>query len=40
MHALDVPALDVTRDTPAAQIGFHLTFHTVARAVVTVEYSS
>ncbi|WP_190211056.1 YbhB/YbcL family Raf kinase inhibitor-like protein [Kitasatospora indigofera] len=40
VHALDVPALDVTRDTPAAQIGFHLTFHTLARAVITAEYSA
>lgn len=40
MHALDVPALEVTRDTPAAQIGFHITAHTLARAVITAEYSS
>ena len=40
VHALDLPVLDVTRDTPAAQIGFHLTFHTLARAAVVVEYSS
>ncbi|MGW6914732.1 YbhB/YbcL family Raf kinase inhibitor-like protein [Kitasatospora sp. NPDC054939] len=38
VHALDVDRLDVTADTPAAQIGFHLTFHTLARAVLTAEY--
>lgn len=38
VHALDVPALDVTPETPAAQIGFHITFHTLARAVLTAEY--
>ncbi len=40
VHALDLPVLDVTADTPAAQIGFNLTFHALARAVITVEYSS
>lgn len=40
VHALDVPALDVTRDTPAAQIGFNLSFHALARASVVVGYSS
>ncbi|MFI6848395.1 YbhB/YbcL family Raf kinase inhibitor-like protein [Kitasatospora sp. NBC_00085] len=38
VHALDVDALDVTAETPAAQIGFHITFHTLARAVITAEY--
>ncbi|MGW4895274.1 YbhB/YbcL family Raf kinase inhibitor-like protein [Kitasatospora sp. NPDC004240] len=38
VHALDVAELPVTADTPAAQIGFHLTFHTLARAVITAEY--
>ncbi|MDH6123520.1 YbhB/YbcL family Raf kinase inhibitor-like protein [Kitasatospora sp. GP82] len=40
VHALDVPALDVTPDTPAAAIGFNITFHTVARALITGEYAS
>ncbi|MFF7587337.1 YbhB/YbcL family Raf kinase inhibitor-like protein [Kitasatospora purpeofusca] len=38
VHALDVDALDVTAETPAAQIGFHITFHTLARAVLTAEF--
>ncbi|WP_406201695.1 YbhB/YbcL family Raf kinase inhibitor-like protein [Kitasatospora sp. NBC_01560] len=38
VHALDVDALDVSADTPAAQVGFHITFHTLARAVITAEY--
>ncbi|MEU6231509.1 YbhB/YbcL family Raf kinase inhibitor-like protein [Kitasatospora sp. NPDC047058] len=38
VHALDVAELDVAADTPAAQIGFHVTFHTLARAVITAEY--
>ncbi|AUY50906.1 YbhB/YbcL family Raf kinase inhibitor-like protein [Streptomyces sp. CB01881] len=38
VHALDVDALDVTADTPAAQVGFHITFHTLARAVITAEF--
>ncbi|MFI6444996.1 YbhB/YbcL family Raf kinase inhibitor-like protein [Kitasatospora sp. NPDC050543] len=40
VHALDLAELGVTRDTPAAQIGFHITFHTLARAVITAEYSA
>ncbi|MEV0534643.1 YbhB/YbcL family Raf kinase inhibitor-like protein [Kitasatospora sp. NPDC050463] len=38
VHALDVDELDVTPETPAAQIGFHLTFHTLGRAVLTAEF--
>ncbi|MFJ1938068.1 YbhB/YbcL family Raf kinase inhibitor-like protein [Kitasatospora sp. NPDC088160] len=38
VHALDVEKLDVSADTPAAQIGFHLTFHTLGRALLTAEY--
>jgi Raf kinase inhibitor-like YbhB/YbcL family protein len=34
VHALDVPKLDVTEDTTPAVVGFNLTFHTVARAVI------
>ncbi|MEV4615135.1 YbhB/YbcL family Raf kinase inhibitor-like protein [Kitasatospora sp. NPDC049258] len=40
VHALDLPALDVRPDTPAAVAGFNLTFHTLARALLTVEYRS
>ncbi|QKW20445.1 YbhB/YbcL family Raf kinase inhibitor-like protein [Kitasatospora sp. NA04385] len=40
VHALDVPALEVGPDTPAAQVGFHLTAHALGRAVLTVEYQS
>ncbi|MFJ2188512.1 YbhB/YbcL family Raf kinase inhibitor-like protein [Kitasatospora sp. NPDC087861] len=38
VHALDVEELGVSADTPAAQIGFHLTFHTLGRALLTAEY--
>ena len=38
VHALDVPALEVTPDTPPAQVGFNLTFHTLARAVIRPTY--
>ncbi|GAA2817875.1 YbhB/YbcL family Raf kinase inhibitor-like protein [Kitasatospora sp. CM 4170] len=38
VHALDVEALDVAADTPPAQVGFHITFHTLARAVLTAEF--
>lgn len=40
VHALDVPTLGLAADTPAAVVGFNLTFHTVARALLTVEYAS
>ncbi|PBC78830.1 hypothetical protein BX265_3618 [Streptomyces sp. TLI_235] len=40
VHALDVPSLGLTPDTPAAAVGFNITFHTVARALLTVEYAS
>ncbi|MEV4560601.1 YbhB/YbcL family Raf kinase inhibitor-like protein [Kitasatospora sp. NPDC049285] len=40
VHALDVPSLGVVRDTPAAQVGFHLTAHALGRALLTVEYRS
>jgi Raf kinase inhibitor-like YbhB/YbcL family protein len=33
-HALDVAAIDVTPDTSPAMVGFNLTFHSLARAVV------
>ncbi|ABK52685.1 phospholipid-binding protein, PBP family [Acidothermus cellulolyticus 11B] len=38
VHALDVPRLDVTPDTPAAVVGFQLTFHTLARAALRPVY--
>ncbi|MGH3680941.1 MAG: YbhB/YbcL family Raf kinase inhibitor-like protein [Natronosporangium sp.] len=34
VHAVDVDRLDVTPDTPPAVVGFHLAFHTLARAVI------
>ncbi|MER8186711.1 YbhB/YbcL family Raf kinase inhibitor-like protein [Kitasatospora sp. NPDC094015] len=40
VHALDLPALELQPDTPAAMAGFNLTFHTLARALLTVEYRS
>ncbi|GAA1196086.1 hypothetical protein F4556_003674 [Kitasatospora gansuensis] len=39
VHALDVPALDLGPDTPAAVVGFQLTFHTLGRALLTVEHA-
>ncbi|MFB7472886.1 YbhB/YbcL family Raf kinase inhibitor-like protein [Kitasatospora sp. NPDC056184] len=38
VHALDVDALDVAADIPPAQVGFNITFHTLARAVITAEF--
>lgn len=34
VHALDVESLGLAADTPAAQVGFNLTFHTLARAAL------
>jgi Raf kinase inhibitor-like YbhB/YbcL family protein len=34
VHALDVSKLDVTKDTTPARVGFDLTLHTIARAVL------
>ena len=34
VHALDVERLDVTPDATPAYVGFNLTFHTLARAVI------
>ncbi|MFI5928636.1 YbhB/YbcL family Raf kinase inhibitor-like protein [Micromonospora sp. DT44] len=34
VHALDVDRLDVTPDASPAYVGFNLTFHTLARAVI------
>jgi len=33
-HALDVGMIDVTPDTSPAMVGFNLTFHSLARAVI------
>jgi Raf kinase inhibitor-like YbhB/YbcL family protein len=38
VHAVDVERLDVTPDTPPAVVGFNLTFHTLARAIITPIY--
>ena len=38
VHALDVPSLDVTEDVAPAVVGFHLTFHTLARAALRPTY--
>ena len=34
VHALDVPSLGVPADAPAAQAGFNITAHTLARAFI------
>jgi hypothetical protein len=34
VHALDVPALDVTDDMSPAFVGFNMGYHTLARAVM------
>ncbi len=39
VHALDVPALGLAADTPAAIVGFHLTAHTLARATLVATYA-
>ena len=38
VHAIDVPALDVTPETTPAVVGFNLAFHTLARAVIRPTY--
>lgn len=38
VHALDVDRLDVTPDASCAYVGFNLTFHTLARAVLRPTY--
>lgn len=38
VHALDVPRLGATRTATPAQVGFRLTFHTIARAVLRPVY--
>lgn len=38
VHAIDVDALDIDASTNAATAGFHLAFHTLARAVTTPVY--
>jgi Raf kinase inhibitor-like YbhB/YbcL family protein len=34
VHAVDIESLGLAADTPAAQVGFNLTFHTLGRAAV------
>ena len=38
VHALDVDALDVDSDATPAILGFNLTFHTLARAVLVATF--
>ncbi len=38
IHALDVEHLDLAPDTPAAIVGFNLTAHTIARAVLVATF--
>jgi Raf kinase inhibitor-like YbhB/YbcL family protein len=40
VHALDTDELGPDGWTPAAQVGFHLTFHTIARAMIIPTYAS
>ncbi|MGN9775220.1 YbhB/YbcL family Raf kinase inhibitor-like protein [Micromonospora sp. H33] len=40
VHALDVEHLDVTPDATPAYVGFNLTFHTLARAVIRPTYQA
>jgi Raf kinase inhibitor-like YbhB/YbcL family protein len=39
VHALDVERLDLDPDTPAAVVGFTITAHTIARAVLVVTFA-
>jgi Raf kinase inhibitor-like YbhB/YbcL family protein len=38
VHAVDVPALDLTPEASAAYLSFNLAFHTLARAIITPTY--
>jgi Raf kinase inhibitor-like YbhB/YbcL family protein len=38
VHAVDVPRLDVDRDTTPGMLGFNLFFHTVGRAMIVPWY--
>lgn len=40
VHALDVDHLDLAPDTPCAQVGFNLTFHTIARAAIRPTFTA
>jgi Raf kinase inhibitor-like YbhB/YbcL family protein len=40
VHALDVGRLDVTEEATPAFVGFNLTFHTIARAVMRPTYQT
>lgn len=39
VHAVDVPALEVTPEAPPAVVGFNLAFHTLARARIDVTFA-
>jgi Raf kinase inhibitor-like YbhB/YbcL family protein len=38
VHAVDVAALELTKDSSAAYASFNLAFHTLARAIITPTY--
>lgn len=38
VHAIDVESLDVDRNATPAMLGFNLTFHTLARAILIATY--
>jgi phosphatidylethanolamine-binding protein (PEBP) family uncharacterized protein len=38
VHAVDLPALDLTPEASAAYLSFNLAFHTLARAIITPTY--
>lgn len=40
VHALDVPTLGLDDEATPAEVAFHLAFHTLARATLTVTYQS
>ena len=39
VHAVDVPALDITPDASPAVVGFNLAFHTLARATLRASFA-
>lgn len=39
VHAIDIPALDVTAKVAPAVVGFNLAFHTLARAMLTATFA-
>jgi Raf kinase inhibitor-like YbhB/YbcL family protein len=40
VHALDTDDLGPDESSPAAQVGFNLTFHTIARGLIVASYAS